>query len=253
MPSARDRCGRPAGRGAPMAERLALVVTTSAASSARTNGATLRADEVVHLLEHSGHRVARTTGADLGSAPARVDLAVAVSYACAGHVTELRRRAPRVWLDAVDSWSLVNGSGLRHGHVSYAARAVRDGWRLANMARPDLVTWISGADLARDRRTVRGARRLVLPGRTPAVPVAFGAGVKRKVLAPLLAGLPVVTTTAGAHGLRDHPALVRCDQPSAFAGALVRRLEAAAVLAPVSPADLLDADDSAAVLAWLRG
>lgn len=320
-----------------MPKRSALVVTVPAAAGPRTNGASLRADEVVRLLEDTGHVISRTTPGELRHAPRRADLAVAVSYACAGTVRELRARAPRVWMDTVDSWLLVNGSGMRAGRAAYALRAARDAWRLLTMPKPDLVTWISGADLAADRGTVRGARHLVLPGRAPAAPVAvapgnarrvvlagdwdyppnrdglewflttvvprmqlllpddgwhvavygagapdaqaarvqvlgyarsaeeiyrsldvhaapvrFGGGVKRKVLSPLLAGLPVVTTTAGSHGLRGHHLLAVHDDPMSFAAAVIGLLQAPAQVRPVPLEVLLDRDDSAAVEDWLR-
>lgn len=254
--------------------------------------------------------------------------AVVVSYAGAGQVASLRRLADRVWLDAIDSWILLDGSGLRAGHPAYAARGLRDASRLLRMGQVDLATWISRADLRSDRRTVRARRRLVLPGRvdapavrpagerravlvgdwayppnrdglrwvvdrvlphTPAplhvygagVPplparvrvhgyvedpaelysagdvhlgaLRFGAGVKRKVLQPLLAGLPVVSTRAGAHGLLAHPLLTVEDDPVCFAAALDRRLAAPPEVAPAVPSALLDGDDREQVLTWLRG
>jgi hypothetical protein len=323
----------------PGADRTALVVTTSAAASAEDNGATLRAAEVVALLEQTGHRVTRTTARDLPHAHGSFDLGVAVSYACAGNVRALTRRVGRVWLDAVDSWLLVNGSGLRSGRSSYAARGLRDAWRLATMPGPDLVTYISGDDLRRDRRTVRGVRRLVLPGTSPVLrhpqpaatgeprravlagdwayppnadglrwfvmrvlplleeelpdrswtvcvygtgapalptervrlvgyahavdelyrqrdvhvaPVRFGAGVKRKVLQPLLVGLPVVTTSAGAHGLRPHALLDIRDDPRRFAKAVASRLRSDQQPQPAQREALLDRDDTLAVAAWLQ-
>lgn len=317
------------------AERHAVVVTTPAAAGAQTNGATLRADEVVTLLEATGYTVTRTVA---GRLPALrdVDLAVAVSYACAGLVAGLRRQVRRVWLDAVDSWLVVDASGLRRGRPAYAVRALRDGVRLARMPAADLVTYISGEDLRRDRSTVRASRRLVLPSRTSpptpgpagdarrvvlagdwlyppnrdalrwftssvlpsledlvpgdgwvvevygpgapaarsrrvrvlgyterpgdlyrlgdvhAAPVRFGAGVKRKVLLPLLAGLPVVTTVAGAHGLRPHPMLDVRSGPDDFAGALAERLSRPAEQATTRAQDVLDRDDTEAVTTWLR-
>lgn len=320
-----------------MAERSALVVTTPAAAAARTSGATVRADEVVGLLRKCGYAVARTTAAGLRHERQDVDLAVAVSYACARSLFELRRRADRVWLDAVDSWLLVDGSGLRRGRPSYALRAGRDAWHLARMPRPDLVTYISGADLRADRGTIRARRRLVLPGQTcplpagpaksvgrrivlagdwnyppnrhglkwfltrvlpelerrqptddwtvvvygaeagvhsdgrlqvagyaadasalhrvgdlHAAPIHFGGGVKRKVLFPLLAGLAVVTTPTGAHGLRPHPLLDVRRTASGFAAALAVRLDTPPVFVPVVAKDVLDRDDSMAVETWLR-
>lgn len=314
-------------------------MTTPAAASVADNGATMRAAEVVALLEQTGHRVTRTTVEGLPHASGSFNVGVAVSYACAGTVRALARRADRVWLDAVDSWLLVNASGLRGGRGGYAARALRDAWRLATMPPPGLVTWISGEDLRLDRRTVRGTRRLVLPATAPdlpqlqpaaggeprrvvlagdwayppnadglrwfltrvlphleeelpdmswtaevfgtsapavvnervrlvgyarevrelyrerdvhVAPVRFGAGVKRKVLQPLLVGLPVVTTPAGAHGLRPHALLDVRDDPRRFAVALAARLRSHVQPQPARPAALLDQDDTSAVAAWLR-
>ncbi len=300
------------------------MLTTPTAAGVKTTGASLRVREVVQVLHQAGYRTECATEVPAG----RYDLAVAVSYACAGQVPALRRVAPRVWLDAVDSWLLVDGSGVAAGRPSYLLRAARDGARLLAMPRPDLLTYISGADLRADRGTVRGRRRLVLPGLLPAptgepgdgtrrvvlagdwgyppnhdglawfsdrvlpllpgasvvvhgpgavpragldvrgyaeddaalyrdgdvhaAPVRFGGGVKRKVLQPLLSGLPVVTTRTGAHGLRPHPLLEVHDRPEAFAAALLRRLAATPGRHPAVPADLLDADDTDAVLAWLR-
>ncbi len=318
----------------PTAERTALVVTTPTAASSVTNGGSLRVDEVVAALSAAGYGVRRTQVRDLDRVPGQFDLGVAVSYTTAPAVRTLQLRAGRVWLDAVDSWLLVNGSGMRSGRPSYLVRAVRDGARLARAAAPDLVTYISAADLERDGRTVRGARRLVLPARAApapgrassgrrvvltgdwdyppnrhglmwftrrvlpllqrssadeipvvvygpggalrgvpalrqlgyaadpselyldgdvhAAPVHFGAGVKRKVLQPLVAGLPVVTTAAGAHGLRAHPLLDVCGSAHDFASALAARLAQAPVRRAAALSALVDRDDSLAVMRWLR-
>lgn len=319
-----------------MREHRALVVVTATAARSTTNGAGLRVGDVVAVLREAGLSVRQVEAADVPSAGDGWCLGVAVSYAGAGSVRALGRLAPAVWLDCVDSWLAVNLSGMRAGRPSYLARGVRDAARLALMPQPDLATWISQADRAQDGRTVRAARRLVLPARplTPALspargdepravlvgdwtyapnrdglawfrsrclplveqalgtrawsahvygtgapdlqgrlqnhgwvedeaelyrtgdvhvaPVAHGGGVKRKVLQPLLAGLPVVTTPSGAHGLRRSAGLDVCASPRSFAGALARRLvEAPPVLRPTLQ-DVVDADDSAAVLAWLR-
>lgn len=308
-----------------MAEHRALVVTIPSAARAVTTGASLRVGDVLAVLKESGHEVdVMQEVPDVG----RWCTGVAVSYSSAGHVRRLRRVAPRTWLDAMDSWLLLDGSGLRTGDLSYGARAARDATRLLTMPKVDLVTYISGADRSRDRRTVRGRRRLVLPGlvarppvrpstqrravvvgdwgyppnrngldwllqrvlpgfatplsvygpaapavRAPGVtvrgyverpdelyaagdvhlcPVRFGGGVKRKVLQPLLAGLPVVTTTAGAHGLRRHPLLDVHDRPEDFAAAVDRRAAAEVAVRPPDAADVLDADERDDVLTWLR-
>ena len=208
------------------------------------------------------------------------------------HVRPLRRLAAAAWLDAMDSWLLVERLGrCGAGTLSYAARAVArrrpagphaggrpghldlggrparptaapsapgGGWCCPAACRPppsgpsgtrravvvgdwgyppnrDGLRWLvehvlprtsvrpstsTGRPPAARRaaaraRVRRGPRRDVRrPGDVHLGPVRFGGGVKRKVLQPLLAGLPVVTTTAGAHGLRPHPLLDVADDPA---------------------------------------
>lgn len=320
-----------------MGERSALVVTLPSALGGSTGGAQ-RVDQVEGLLTGTGHRVHRVTPRDLPSAGTGFDVGVAVSYACAGSLRSLQLVAARTWLDAVDSWVLVNASGLRRGRASYLIRALRDGARLARMPQPDLLTYISAADLEHDRGTVRGGLRLVLPSCPGAVrrlapagrerrivlagdwdyapnadglrwfvdrvlpllhgsaspptwrvhvygrgdtsvmadrdcirhghverpdqlyalgdvhvaPVRFGAGVKYKVVQPLLAGLPVVTTTAGSHGLREHELLDVHDGPRPFADAVLRRLAVDTPPTEVQAGSLFPRDDEPAVRDWLR-
>jgi hypothetical protein len=312
----------------------AVVVTTPTAAREQQNGGSLRAAAVTQLLRQAGFAVTRVTPHELGRLPGGWCLGVAVSYAVAGAVGTLQQRAGHVWVDAVDSWLLMNASGVLHGHPSYVARLARDAWRLARMPPVDMVTYISRADLVADRGTVRGRARLVLPataheqhhvgaragegrravvagdwgyppnrdgfrwfrarvlprlepllagldwrvdvygegppgthphahlrgfvedlgdlyreGDVHVVPVRFGAGVKNKAVQPLMAGLPVVTTPAGAHGLVPHPLLDVRRSSGAFAAALASRLHARTPTAPSrSP---VDADDTARLLAVL--
>lgn len=311
-----------------MLERHAGVVTTSSAASGSRNGATLRVDDVLGMLTEAGYRCSTVPLNQIDALPTDLDLGVVVSYACVGSLRSLRTRARRTWLDAVDSWLLINGSGIRGGHPSYAARALRDAARLTLAPPADLVTYISRADLRHDRGTVRGARRLVLPGRAhgPTVgddqgprlvlvgdwsygpnrdglrwlrqrvvpllpapvhvygrlqqsalsagflqhgyvsddrdlygqrdvhlaPVLSGGGVKRKVLQPLLAGLPVVTTTMGAHGLRPHPLLHVAHSADQFAALASRQFGRSAAGPPIPGEQVWDADDRPALLQWLR-
>lgn len=315
-----------------MAEHSALMVVTPAAARSQASGASLRVDDVRDVLADAGYAVKVVARPDLARVRGRFCLGVAVSYATAGAVRRLRAASGRVWLDATDSWLLLDFSGIRAGQPAYALRALRDGVRLAAMPTPDLVTWISADDLKSDRGTVRGNMRCVLPGSLPATamepvpsesrrvvlvgdwryppnrdgllwfsrsvlpklavsvdvfgqgldgvalpsqlvshgyapdtaalyrqgdvhvaPIRFGAGVKRKVLQPLLAGLPVVTTTAGAHGLRRHHLVDVCHTADEFASAIAARLAGSLTPPrPPSPSEVLEGDDTQRVQAWLR-
>jgi hypothetical protein len=316
-------------------EHSAVVVTTAAAASGRSTGASLRVDDVHDVLAGCGLSVTRVPLGQLAGLQGTSCLGVAVSYACAGSLRQLRLTTAAVWLDAVDSWLLVNGSGLRAAHPSYAARFARDAARLLVMPSPDLVTYISEADRRADRGTIRGRVRFVLPGSVPVphagprapghravlagdwsyapnrdglawfctevlplleallhdldwrvelfgsgapplppqivnrgyvedpaellrigdvhlAPIRHGAGVKRKVLQPLLAGLAVVTTTSGARGLRRPPALDVADDPTSFARAVARHLRGPTNFPPLGPADVHDCDETDAVREWVR-
>jgi hypothetical protein len=312
----------------------ALVVASDTASGGRTSGSTLRVEDVVTVLQDTGFSTIRSTAGALPTSGRQWCVGVAVSFVHAGAVAALRDCSHSVWLDAVDSWILLNRSGVRAGRLSYGIRGIRDAARLALMPAADLVTWISEADLVTDGRTVRGSARLVLPpqiatssprrshgagGRAVLVgdwtyppnrdglrwfseqvaprldatvdvfgsglpswrlsanlmthgyvddprvlyregdvhlaPVPYGAGVKRKVLQPLVAGLPVVTTPAGAHGLRPHPLLAVESDPAGFASSVAAALVGPPAKAPVrhgSVAAFVDRDDTDAVRDWLR-
>lgn len=307
-------------------------MSTPAGASASRSGATIRVDDVAELLSTASYAVTHVRADRLPAPTAQPwDVGVVVSYAAIGALRLVGDCARFTWLDAVDSWLLVNGSGLRARRLSYAARAVRDAVRIARAPAADVVTYISQADLLADRSTVRGRRRLVMPGASstavavPAVegirrlvlaadwryapnadglawfvarvlprvrlapgwtvhvfgagapvlpgatvhgyvddesqlyragdvhvaPVAHGAGVKRKVVAPLLAGLPVVTTVAGAHGLRPHERLRVQREPDAFAAAIERSMSEEPSVQPLRESDVFDADDRDALLGLL--
>lgn len=308
----------------------ALLLLTPTAAAREVSGAQLRAAEVRAVLEQAGYHVTTLRRGDPPLAGPWC-VAVASSYVNAPFLRTLSTASSRTWLDAVDSWLLMNLSGLRAGRPSYLLRAARDAVGLARMPTPDLATWTSGADLQRDGGTVRAKLRLVLPGRQPVLPVAagtpvrrvvlagdwsygpnrdglswfvervaplagvpvhvfgrgladvslpsgltahgyvdddgllhrpgdihvaplrFGAGVKRKVVQPLLAGLSVVTTTTGAHGLQSHPLLTVHDEPARFAAAL-RILYDAEPVRPAPPprGQVLDRDDTGAIVRWLQ-
>lgn len=316
-----------------MTAHSALVVVTPAASKTRASGASLRVDDVRGVLEDTAYSVTVVTRGRLSGVRRTFCLGVAVSYANAGVVRPLRTLSGRVWLDAVDSWLLLNASAVRAGRPTYLLRGLRDALRLATMPTPHMVTWISAADRSSDRGTARGQLRCVFPGSLPATtgaapvatntrrvvlvgnwqyppnrdgllwfsksvvpqletkvdvfgaglervalppslvrhgyvsdtaalyqqgdvhvaPIRYGAGVKRKVLQPLLSGLPVVTTPAGAHGLLPHHLLDVCHTPMDMITAIMARLASpVAPLCPPSPAAVLDRDDTTRLKDWLR-
>jgi hypothetical protein len=314
-----------------MTDHRALVLTTSAAGRAVTNGASLRVEDVCALLVASGFVPEVIQRRHLRGAP-RGCLGVAVSYTSAPGLRVLRALTGPLWLDAVDSWLQVDLSGARAGHPSYLARLLRDGLQLSTAPTVDLVTYISDADRRADRSSIRGRRRLVLPGTSrpieplpqagtravlagdwsyppnrdglswfvrdvlpvlerlqrapswridvygpnaPALParlhvhgysreeelyrlgdvhlgpIHHGGGVKRKVLQALLAGLPAITTTAGAHGLRPHPLLHVAPSATRFAEMTAAVMTERRAATRPQVAELIDADDRGAIAAWL--
>jgi hypothetical protein len=153
-----------------MTAHRALVAVTPTAARAGQSGASLRVDDVVELLEATGFDADVTPYPQVRDAGAGSwCLGVAVSYASASALRPLRRRAPVLWLDVMDSWLTVNGSGVAAGHPAYAARFARDALRIAAAPRVDLATYISDRDRRADRATVAARRRLVLAGRSMAV------------------------------------------------------------------------------------
>jgi glycosyltransferase involved in cell wall biosynthesis len=72
---------------------------------------------------------------------------------------------------------------------------------------------------------VADLRHLYDRGCLAIAPVRYGAGVKIKVLEALTYGVPVVTTSVGAEGMkRELPALNVADRPEDFAAAVVSLL-----------------------------
>lgn len=311
-----------------MAEHSALVVVTPSAARAQTSGASLRTGDVRAALRRAGYRTTVVERDQAAVVLGDYCLGVAVSFVMAPALGLLRQRTRRTWLDAVDSWRALDLSGIRAGHATYAARALRDAWRSKTAPAVDLCTWISAADRSADRGSFSAPQRLVLPASTqpPTVlpsaerrlvmtgdwayapnrdglrwferdvlplvrrpvhvygsgagdlrsplerhgyeveaelyrsgdihlaPVRFGGGVKRKVVQPLLAGLPVIATTAAAAGLRPSPLLCVAQDADSFAAAVLRLHSQPVSPRPptgTAPGDLWDADDREQLHAWL--
>lgn len=318
-----------------MGDRHAVVVTTAAAAAAGQRGASIRLAQVLRLLEQAGFDA--SVQSQVSGGKGRADLGVIVSYARLDIARRLRAVTDRLWLDAVDSWRLLDGSGVKAGRASYAARWLRDLARVSTAGPADLVTYCSAADLKADRGSVRGGAYAVLPldpdvvglrpskgegcrvvlagdwsyppnadglrwftrdvlphvercrppepwhvavfgpgarqvsprmrvqgyaadrqalyqrGDVHAAPVRFGAGVKLKVVQPLLLGLPVVTTPSGANGLSPTPLLSTARRAEDFAASLCRRLHEPPADLPSAPhsSELVDRDDTDTVRRWL--
>ena len=103
------------------------------------------------------------------------------------------------------------------------------------------------------RGYVRDEAELYREGDLHVAPVRFGAGVKNKVLRPLLAGLPVLTTLHGAHGLRPHRLLEIATTAPGFASLLQHWQAHPHAVERPRAADLFDVDESTLVKEWLTG
>ena len=86
---------------------------------------------------------------------------------------------------------------------------------------PDVLALARGAISVRANVSDDELRELYRTARVAAVPLRYGAGVKLKVVEALREGLPLVTTSIGAQGMRglEHVASI-CDEPRDFAAAV---------------------------------
>jgi glycosyltransferase involved in cell wall biosynthesis/GT2 family glycosyltransferase len=122
-------------------------------------------------------------------------------------------------------------------------------WPLVRAALPDVRLTLAGTDppaavraLAADDVEVTGWVPETVPylhrARVSIAPLRYGAGVKGKIGEALSHGLPVVTTAIGAEGMRirDGEHALVADGPEAFAAAVVRLHEDAALWAALSAA-----------------
>ena len=105
-------------------------------------------------------------------------------------------------------------------------------------ARPDITLRVTGADPPAAVRSLAGSgvellgfvhdlRAAYEEARVVIVPMRVGAGVKVKCLEALQHGVPVVSTSVGAEGLRlgDTRAVVVADEPAAFAASVLELYE----------------------------
>lgn len=145
-------------------------------------------------------------------------------------------------------------------NASGAQWLLRDVWPMVRSRLPEAKLTFAGSHPSRTLRaaaeadpsvTVTGAvpdlRPFLWRATVSAAPVFVARGLQNKALEAMAAGLPVVTTTAVAEGLPP-PVAALCsvaDDPQAFAGALLRRLDTTSapnyedVLAPYSWASSL--------------
>jgi len=130
------------------------------------------------------------------------------------------------------------------GKMSYHANVVGVMWFVDHVLprirekRPDVRFVVVGQDPARQIRrlaerpgvTVTGTVRDVVPylqaASVAVAPIKYAVGIQNKVLEALACGTPVVATRAAVRGLSPQPGgeVMTADEPSAFAGAVVRLL-----------------------------
>jgi len=134
--------------------------------------------------------------------------------------------------------------GFRHPPNVDAVRwFAREVFPLARAALPGLAFHCIGGDLPAEVRELAGIDGVHVHGHVPdlgpwldgcvvsVAPLRYGAGVKGKVNQAMAHGLPVVATTPAVEGmhLRDGEDVLVADAPRAFADALVRLHEDAAL------------------------
>jgi glycosyltransferase involved in cell wall biosynthesis len=186
----------------------------------------------------------------------RCDLVVTHS---AEDAAALRRWLPRLPIEYVPSgidlreWPacldpraeneiLFVGNYLHPPNVEGALWLAREVWPIVRRLRPDARLTLAGrapplslAALAAPDIRVPGElddlRPLYASTSVVAAPIFWGSGVRIKLLEGLACGLPVVTTTLAAEGidLRDGESALFAERPEAFAAAIARLLDDAAL------------------------
>jgi glycosyltransferase involved in cell wall biosynthesis len=126
-------------------------------------------------------------------------------------------RAPQNLSDSVRNTLVFVGSMNYHANIDAASYFAREVWPRIQVHNPALSFWIVGSRPTAAVRALSSIRGVNVTGTVPdvrpyyrkalaaVVPLRVGGGSRLKILEAMAAGVPVVSTTIGAEGLRVIP------------------------------------------------
>jgi len=139
-----------------MSVKKALIVGTPTALSDYKSGASIRLNTVKRILEQSGYEIKVVSSSEYPKMSKFVwDVIVVVSFAAAHSLRRARKESNLLWLDATDSWHQTRISRVKSGEITQIAALLRDSYRLSQVRKIDLVTFISQFDANKESKYTR--------------------------------------------------------------------------------------------------
>jgi hypothetical protein len=151
-----------------MSVKQALIVGTPIALSDYKSGASIRLNTVNRILVQSSYEINVVSSSEYSKMPEFMwDVIVVVSFAATQSLRKARKESNFLWLDATDSWHQTRISRVKSGEITQIAALLRDSYRLSQVRKIDLVTFISQFDANNESRYTRsrGGEVLVFPNR----------------------------------------------------------------------------------------
>jgi len=149
-----------------MSVKQALIVGTPIALSDYKSGASIRLNTVKRILVQSGYEIKVVSSSEYSKMPEFMwDVIVIVSFAATQSLRKARTESKLLWLDATDSWHQTRISRIKSGEIRQIAALLRDSYRLSQVRKIDLITFISQFDANKESKNTRkkGSKVLIFP------------------------------------------------------------------------------------------
>jgi len=149
-----------------MSVKQALIVGTPIALSDYKSGATIRLNTVKRILVQAGYEIKVVSSSEYSKMPEFMwDVIAVVSFAATQSLRKACKESKFLWLDATDSWHQTRISRVKSGEITQIAALLRDSYRLSQVRKIDLVTFISQFDANKESKYTRkkGSEVCVFP------------------------------------------------------------------------------------------